>query len=178
VYRVRVKVTRDADGAFGTSVYQQYVVIYDPSAGFVTGGGWIDSPIGAYLYNSDLIGKANFGFSAKYQRGANVPEGETQFSFKASGLNFKSDAYDWLVVSGAKGKFKGVGRINGSGNYGFMLSAIDGQLNGGGGVDKFRIKIWDISSGVVVYDNQRGADEGADPSTALGGGSIVIHKAK
>ncbi|MFC2023048.1 hypothetical protein ACFLTL_02735, partial [Chloroflexota bacterium] len=26
----------------------QLLVIYDPSAGFVTGGGWIDSPLGAY----------------------------------------------------------------------------------------------------------------------------------
>ena len=61
----------------------------------------------------------------------------------------------------------------GVGNYNFILTAIDGQVSGGGGVDKFRIKIW--GSGGVVYDNQMGASNAADPTTQLGGGSIVIH---
>ena len=43
-----------------------------------------------------------------------------------------------------------------------MLTAIDGQVNGGGGVDKFRIKIWDKDDGErVVYDNQMGAADDA-----------------
>jgi hypothetical protein len=54
-------------------------------------------------------------------------------------------------------------------------AAADGQRNGGGGVDRFRLKIWDRATGVVVYDNQLGAPDDADPSTAIGGGSIVIH---
>ena len=56
-------------------------------------------------------------------------------------------------MAGARAQFKGTGTINGSGNYGFLLSSIDGQVSGGGGVDKFRIKIWDTNS-VVVYDNR------------------------
>ena len=52
-----------------------------------------------------------------------------------------------------------------TGEYGFMLSAVDDTP------DKFRIKIWDKSTGVVVYDNQLGAADDADPVTALGGGS-------
>ena len=47
---------------------------------------------------------------------------------------------------------------------------------GGGGIDKFRIKIWNKGTVEVVYDNQMDALEDADPTTALGGGSIVIHK--
>jgi len=66
--------------------------------------------------------------------------------------------------------------VNGHGGYGFLLSAIDGQLNGGGGTDKFRMKIWDKDTGFLVYDNQLGADDYADPTTVIGGGSIVIHK--
>ena len=42
-------------------------------------------------------------------------------------------------------------------------------------MDHFRLKIWDRATGVVVYDNQLGAPDDADPSTAIGGGSIVIH---
>ena len=44
---------------------------------------------------------------------------------------------------------------------------------GGGGVDRFRIKI--TGPGGIVYDNMMGAGDNDDPSTALGGGSIVIH---
>jgi len=77
------------------------------------------------------------------------------------------------VVAGARAQFKGTGTINGAGNYDFMLTAIDGALPGGGGVDRFRIKITGPAG--VVYDNQPGGGDNDDPTTALGGGSIVIH---
>ena len=54
------------------------------------------------------------------------------------------------------------------------MSTVDGQLSGGGGTDKFRIKIWDKATGKVVYDNQKGASDTATPTTVLGGGSISI----
>src|SRR5262249_58502429 len=128
--------------------YFQYVVVYDPSAGFVTGGGWINSPAGAYPANPGLTGKATFGFVSKYQSGNSVPTGNTEFQFRAGDFNFKSTSYDWLVVGGAKARFKGTGTVNGSGSYGFMLTAIDGDVSGGGGVGKFRIRIWNKDTGV------------------------------
>jgi hypothetical protein len=174
VYTVTLTVEDDDDGS-DTATYQ-YVVVYDPSAGFVTGGGWIDSPAGAYAADPLLAGRANFGFVSKYRRGATVPDGNTQFQFKAGNLNFHSTSYQWLVVAGARAQFKGVGTINGAGEYGFMLTAIDGQINSGsGGFDKFRIKIWDIDTEAVIYDNQPGGADDASPTTTLGGGSIVIH---
>ena len=65
--------------------------------------------------------------------------------------------------------------MNGTGDFAFMLTSIDGQVNGGGGIDKFRIKIWNKATSETLYDNQMGAPNGDTPSTALGGGSIVIH---
>jgi hypothetical protein len=174
VYTIKVTLT-DAAGAFDDLSYN-YVVIYDPGAGFVTGGGWNNSPAGAYTADPSLTGKATFGFVSKYQKGANVPTGNTEFQFKVANLNFSSTTYDWLVVAGAKAQFKGTGTINGAGSYRFMLTAIDGQINGGGGVDKFRIKIWDPTTGQVIYDNQMGAGDDALLTTAIQGGSIVIHK--
>lgn len=156
-----------------------YVVVYDPTGSFVTGGGWIDSPAGACSWtgcDASTTGKANFGFVAKYRRGANVPTGETQFRFKAGDLDFRSTHYDWLVVAGARAQFKGVGEIGGLAGYGFLLTGIDGDVQGGQGVDRFRIKIWDLSTETVVYDNQRGSDDTSNASTALGGGSIQIHR--
>jgi hypothetical protein len=162
VYTIDLTVTDD-DGDSGTSQYQ-YVIVYDPSAEFVTGGGWIDSPAGAYMPDPLLTGKANFGFVSKYKKGATTPTGNTEFQFHAADLNFHSSSYDWLVVTGGDyAMFKGVGSINGMGEYKFMLWAGDGP-------DTFRIRIWeeDESGGeTVIYDN--GSDQ------AIGGGSIVVH---
>ena len=154
-----------------------YVVVYDPSAGFVTGGGWIVSPAGSYAPDPALAGKASFGFVAKYVKGANAPSGSTEFQFQTARFAFQSTSYQWLVVAGARAQFKGEGSINGGPTvYAFLLTAVDGEANGGGGSDRFRIKMWDRNSGAVIYDNQRGAAEDADAATALGGGSIVIHQ--
>jgi len=178
VYQVKLTVT-DQLGASGTADtvggLPAMVVIYDPSGGWVTGGGWINSPAGAYAANPSLTGKASFGFVSKYEHGAHVPTGQTEFQFKAGNLNFHSTSYDWLVVAGARAQYKGSGTINGAGDYAFMLTAIDGQINGGGGQDKFRIKIWSKGNGGVIYDNQMGGGDADNPTTALGGGSIVIH---
>jgi hypothetical protein len=176
VYAVTVTVTDD-DGGSDTETFQ-YVVVYDPSAGFVTGGGWITSLPGAYTATPSLTGKATFGFVSKYKKGATVPTGETEFQFQVAGFNFHSTVYEWLVVSGAKAQYKGSGTVNGAGDYGFLLTATDGQLAGGGGVDKFRIKIWDKTANSIVYDNVPDASDDIDTANpqAIGGGSIVIHK--
>ena len=168
VYTVTVTVTDSAELSGEGSFF--YVVVYDPAGGYVTGGGWINSPAGAYAADGSLFGKANFGFNSKYQNGASVPSGQTQFSFKVGNLNFHSTSYEWLVVAGSQAKFKGVGTINGTGNYGFMLTAKDGSP------DTFRIKIWDRDNGdAVVYDNKMGDSDGSYDGTNLGGGSIVVH---
>lgn len=172
VYSVTLTVT-DNSNARGITTFQ-FVVVYDPTIGFATGGGWITSLPGAYILDTALAGKATFGFVSKYTRNATIPTGETEFQFKVANLNFKSTAYDWLVVAGAKAQYKGVGTINGTGSFRFMLTAIDGALLGGGKQDMFRMKIW--GSDAVIYDNQLGATDNADPTTVIGGGSIVIHK--
>ncbi len=173
VYTLTLTVTDD-EGASGSCTFQ-YVVVFDPSAGFVTGGGWIDSPPGSYTPDPTAAGKASFGFVSKYKKGATVPDGNTEFQFKAGDLNFKSTSYEWLVIAGAKAMYKGSGTINGAGDYAFMLSAVDGQKPGGGGADKFRIRIWDKATNVVIYDNNSGSADDATPTTLLGGGSISIH---
>jgi hypothetical protein len=175
VYAVTVTVT-DKDNDSGSATATEFIVIYDPSGGFVTGGGWIDSPAGACpVFCDDATGKANFGFVSKYKKGASTPTGQTEFQFKAGDLNFHSTSYDWLVIAGAKAMYKGDGTVNGTDGFTFQLNAIDGQVNGGGDVDKFRIKIKQ-TDGDVIYDNQMGAGDDDDPTTGLGGGNIKIHK--
>jgi hypothetical protein len=148
-------------------------VVYDADAGFVTGGGWFDSPAGAYKPDLNLTGKANFGFVSKFKKGANVPTGITEFQFQAAGMNFHSESYDWLVVNqnATNAQFKGEGTINGGldpfGNsYMFMLWAGDGSP------DTFRMKIWyeDDGNEIVIYDNGF--------KQPIASGSIKIHTNK
>jgi hypothetical protein len=147
------------------------LAVYDPAAGFVTGGGWIWSEPGWCQLDevcAGAEGKANFGFVSKYKKGADTPTGNTEFQFKAGGLNFHSTSYDWLVVTGSDyARFKGLGTINGMGDYKFMLWAGDGT--GTDDADTFRIKIWWEGGETehVVYDN--GMDQ------AIGSGNIVVH---
>lgn len=177
VYIITLTVT---DGKAIVETSYQYVVVYDPDGGFVTGGGWINSPEGAYKEDDTLTGKANFGFVSKYKKGATVPTGNTEFQFKAGDLNFHSSSYEWLVIANDKAKYKGTGTINGDGEYKFMISAIDGDLKDVNGIDQFRIKIWtedEESVETVIYDNGEDTD-GDEKLTALGGGNIVIHTSK
>lgn len=167
VFTVILTVTDD-DGDSDQMEFR-YLVVYDPEGGFVTGGGWINSPEGAYAADPLLTGEATFGFVSKYKKGAEAPTGNTEFQFHAADLNFHSSSYEWLLVTGSDyARFKGAGTINGMGDYKFMLWAGDDDP------DTFRVRIWweDDSDSVehVVYDN--GFDQ------AIGGGSIVVHTPK
>jgi hypothetical protein len=161
------------DGSLDSAPACTMAVVYDPSAGFVTGGGWIDSPAGAYKADETLAGKATFGFISRYQKGASIPSGTTAFEFDLGGLAFSSQSYGWLVVNqaGTNAQFKGSGLINGAadpnGNaYRFMLWAGDGSP------DTFRMRIWweDAAGEHDVYDN--------GVAQAIGAGNIVVHTGK
>jgi hypothetical protein len=108
-------------------------------------------------------------------KGAAIPTGQTDFTFPAASMIFKSTGYDWLVVSEAKAQCKGTGTINGTGNYYFLLTVFDERTHGGGGVKKFRMKIWDKATGRTIYDNNLGYPDNTTPTTAISGGSIDIH---
>jgi hypothetical protein len=183
VYTINVCV-KDNQGASGCA--SVWVVVYDPSAGYITGGGWLNVDSQSYCTVCGAqSGRANFGFNSQYKKGATVPTGETEFNFTDGNMDFHSTVYSWLVVSGYKAQYKGSGTINGSGNYDFTLTAYDGDITGGGGVDRFRIRITGANNGAVVFDNRYktsgGALEPTDMDTAdpeaISGGSIVIHKA-
>ncbi|MCU0631906.1 MAG: hypothetical protein MUC66_02885 [Methanolinea sp.] len=65
------------------------------------------------------------------------------------------------------------GTVNGAGQYGFVISAIDGAISGGD--DTFRIRIREKATNTLIYDNGAGYDT-ADPVTPLDGGNVKIHK--
>ncbi len=168
VYSPILTITDDDGGTASRPL--DSVVVYDPKAGYVTGTGWLDSPAGAFPAKPELTGRANFTLASRYNAGATVPSGTTEFQFQAGALSFRSAAQGWLVVSGGQARYKGSGKINGTGSYGFELTAVDGAV-AGDGVDRVRIKIWDKADGHTVYDSQAGGGD-----YAIGGGSIEVRR--
>ncbi|MHC4805577.1 MAG: right-handed parallel beta-helix repeat-containing protein, partial [Planctomycetota bacterium] len=166
--------TVEITNPFGSGDAVTDYVLYSPwtgmEGGFVTGGGTIWSEIDTDAFFMTAEGEASFGFVAKYKKGANVPDGNTNFVFEAGDLHFHSSEYDWLVVAGETAKFKGTGTIEGLGDgYKFMLWAGDNDPD----VDTFRILIWEGTEEdpeVLVYDN--------GPNDPITGGNIIIHKEK
>jgi parallel beta-helix repeat protein len=139
-----------------------YFVVYDPSGGFATGGGWFHPDTESSLSSE---GKANFGFVAKYRKGSST--GNLEFQYKDGEINLKSTSIDWLVISGTSAQLQGTGTINGEGLYTFRVRATDSG-EPGAGIDHFDIKVW------------AGTDTEGEPihsaKNVLSGGNIVVHK--
>jgi hypothetical protein len=143
---------------------------FDPTGGFATGAGWIESPEGAFAPNPTLTGKAHFAFVSKYGKQKAIPDGNASFRFNVANLEFRSTSYDWLVVNqgGTNAQFKGSGTINdevapNGQDFRFMIWTGDDDP------DTFRIKIWYEDPGeVVVYDN--------GVRQEIGAGNIKVHK--
>lgn len=196
-YAVSVTVWDD-DGGSVVGTASARVVVFDGGTGFVTGGGWINSPGNAYTPDNPsdaaLAGKAEFGFVVRKRPSDPAPTGSTEFQVRLrrtgtnrgcddrrddgwsreTSLEFKSVSYSSLTVTGAsKAVFRGTGRVDGASGYEFLVSVIDGRSTHT--ADRFRIKIWKTSTGQVLYDSQAGAADGADAAAAVSGGSIVIH---
>jgi len=152
VYTLTITVT-DNNSAAATKEYK-YIVIYDPSAGFVTGGGQVSSSL--------------FGISAKYTPNSQTPVGNVGYTFSNGSMVLASTQIDWLVVDGNIAILTGSGTINGTGNYYFLVSVIDGSP------DKLRIRISD-TLGNLIYDNQPGDPETSAPTTSISAGQIKIH---
>ena len=169
VYAVQLTVVDD-DGDSDAEMASGQVVVYDASAGSITGGGWINSPWGAYTPAASVTGKLTFGFVAKYQSSSvAIPSGNAEFKLNLAKLDFRSTTLDWLVVGGTMARLQGSGTLNGVSGYGFSIVARDAVA------DAVRIRIWNRVTGLVVYDNLPGLPGESDDVTPLGGGSIQLH---
>ncbi|MGZ6955337.1 MAG: PKD domain-containing protein [Acidimicrobiia bacterium] len=199
-YMVTVTITDDDHGTV-TGTAAAHIVVFDGGSGFVTGGGWIVSPASAYTPNNGTdpgyVGRGEFGFVARKRASDPAPTGETEFELrlrqtksrsghededcrrddgwsKSPSFDFHSTSYTSLTVTGTtQAVYRGLGKVNGVSGYEFLVSVVDGRNTHT--ADKFRIKIWKTSTGEVLYDNQPGAADNALATSAVSGGSIVIH---
>jgi hypothetical protein len=179
VYKLRMNVTDQKGVTSYTTAngdYEAYFVAYDANGGYTYGAGTFISPAGALAAKPSLTDKVTFGFTSNYIKGATNPKGETEFDFKINDSNysfgFNALNYDYMVVSGSKAIYKGLGKttINGVEQSGiaFILTVIDGKNQTyPNGVDKIRMKIYNKTTGAVIYDSQPGASETVDPTIAV-----------
>ncbi|MBT3942195.1 MAG: hypothetical protein HOF43_05730 [Chloroflexi bacterium] len=167
-------VVTDDDGGSSDPLRHQFVVVYDPSAGFATGGGWFvpgspgNSDLDDLMPNLDGTSKANFGFVVKYQNGqSTAPSGNLEFQYKVGGINLTSVDYEWLVLTNNNwAKFNGTATIKGlEGEFPFRVDARDGITQ----PDRFVIRIW-APGGDPDFDGLLYKASGD-----LGGGKIKIH---
>ena len=134
------------------------LVVYDPAAGFTTGGGRVP----------DGGSNGNFGFSVKYVgKGANI-QGQALYVFRRGDgvMRLKSNAMQWLVINGNTAVFRGKATVNDVGNYVFEVRVVDnGEL---GSTDTFAIRIWQ-PDGSLLHEL---------PAAALGGGNLIVPQLK
>jgi hypothetical protein len=142
--------------------------------GAVRGGGWINSPAGAYPAKSTAVGKFNFDFGANSDKNG-LTKGDGLFGLYAAGFSFQVSTVDSLVITSPKAVLRGTGAVNGTSGYTFLVTCYDSKAAGGtGSSDKIRIKI--LKGSVIVYDSQMGAPDTAGPTMALGDGDIRLLK--
>jgi probable HAF family extracellular repeat protein len=179
VYPVTLTVT---DNTGLSATVARDVVVYDPSAAMVTGGGWFMSPQGAYRKDRVQAGRATFSFVSKLTNEPTPRQGEMTLKFHVANLNFQSAAYDTLSVAGNRAQYQGSGTLNGTGSYKFLMTAVDGSVFRAGGQSRFRMKIWHTdartNAEVVDYDNQVQTSTLAAVSegSVIEGGGILIRR--
>lgn len=156
-YTLTLTVT-DKDGGVDTKQYQ-YIPVYNTAAGGLTGAGRYTSPAGAYIPNPSTSGQVIFTANAHYV--GNTLTGSSNLIFTAAHMIFTSSSNQWLVVTKPTATLQQTGKINGTGNYTLLISALDGNLPGAGGTDKIRVRIINNASGSTLYDTQLN-----DPLTA------------
>lgn len=148
----QIAVTAD-DGDGGQARGSTLVVVFDPSAGRITGAGQLNSPAGALLASPTTSSTAIWSVHARYPRRSQTPIGQVDFRLKGRHMQFESDTLSWLVVDGPRFQMGGTGAVSGLPGYRFLLSGVDGDLPGGDGTDRLRLKIVAPHSAQVVYDN-------------------------
>ncbi|GII55921.1 hypothetical protein Pth03_43100 [Planotetraspora thailandica] len=164
MYTIKVTVT---DDDLGTRTRETMVVVYDPDAGFATGGGHLASP-------EPFAGKGHFQFNPAYRPHDEGPEptrGKVSFRVDGTDFDVASETLEWLVVTpDDKVAVKGTT----ADGRGFVLYGYD--------PDRLRLVVWDLKTGPYplrdnVYDNSPSLEYDLDlvDPQQITAGAIRIH---
>ena len=134
------------------------LAVFDPSLGFVTGGGTV--------VNNGV--HATFGFNVKYKR-SGAPQGEFLYiECRPTGtVKLKSTSMQSLSIVGNTGVFIGKATLNGVGNHTFRATVVDNGEPGGN--DRFGLRV--TAPGGAIIPGLT-----FDPITLSGGNIQVPHQ--
>ncbi|MCW9094638.1 MAG: 5'-nucleotidase C-terminal domain-containing protein, partial [Ignavibacteriaceae bacterium] len=122
--------------------------------GIVIANGWMNSEESFYLQDPSKTGKLYFSINLWNRYVSGKPAGMVYLNLYNANFRFRSTDSEWLLIENSEATILGKGKVNGSGNYGFLITAqseIEGMECPQGGL---RIVIWDIDDGErIVYDN-------------------------
>jgi PKD repeat protein len=112
-------------------------------------------------------GRLTFHFAGSNRRGA--VQGAASARLPDGGKSFLSTTTQRLDVVKNRITMEGTGSLNGRKGYEFMLTAHAGDRG-----DLLRLRIWESSTGRVVFDSQPDAPDDADPSSKVNGSIRII----
>jgi hypothetical protein len=171
VYTVQATV----NGGYYTGSSEDVLVVYDPSLGFTTGGGW--------FYWPGTDDKTNFGYTMKYNKKGNKVQGSfllirhlpdgTKYRVKSNALYGLALGGDndmgWASFSG-KATYLQPGWEDPKGNHEFVVYVED-YGEPGSGVDQIWLETHNQARSVILdLSMDRPATSN---TTTLGGGNIV-----
>ena len=127
------------NGSFYQGSGNTVLAVYDPSLGFVAGGGQL-------IHNGY---KASVGVNIKYLKNGNAQGSLLYIEHRPSGdVVIKSNAIGTMAIVGNEAVPTGKANVNGVGNYGFIARVID---NGEPGTtDQFGLRVTDPGGNIVV----------------------------
>jgi PKD repeat protein len=167
------------DGGYYSGSAEDTLVVYDPSLGFTTGGGW--------FYWPGTTDRTTFGYTMKYNKPMtkikgnlvmirHLPDSDEIYRIKSNALYGLSlgDAggFGWAVFSG-KTTYLEPGMDEPVGNYEFTVYVED-RATSGAGADKVWVQVRD-QNGDLVSAMSVPADAGANAVTLEGGNIVVPH---
>ena len=189
-YTVQVTV----NGGYYTGYAEDVLVVYDPSLGFATGGGWFYWPIDPEEeppYEGYPGDRTNFGFTMKYNKKGTTVQGSLlliRHLFDGSIYRVKSNAlyglalgkspdgnggtFGWASFSG-KATYLEPGWSEPIGNHEFIVYLED-RDEPGHGVDRFWMEVKDQNREVIDEMSMGRDGEGYVLSIEIEGGNIVV----
>jgi len=189
-YTVQVTV----NGGYYTGYAEDVLVVYDPSLGFATGGGWFYWPIDPEEeppYEGYPGDRTNFGFTMKYNKKGTTVQGSLlliRHLFDGSIYRVKSnalyglalgkspdgngDTFGWASFSG-KATYLEPGWSEPIGNHEFIVYLED-RDEPGHGVDRFWMEVKDQNREVTDEMSMGRDGEGYVLSIEIEGGNIVV----
>jgi hypothetical protein len=177
-YQVMLEVGSAGDGVYYRGTAEDVLTVFDPSLGFITGGGWFTWP--------GTDDRTNFGVNAKYNKKRtniqgglllirHLPDG-TKYRVKSNALEGLSlgdgGGFGWATFTG-KNSYLEPGWLDAVGNHSFIIYVED-HGEPGAGVDRLWIDVRDRDGNVVTLSLP---DDAVNNAVTIGGGNIAVpHK--